>query len=146
MRETNRNHFKAMKNVKKAALSWCDYLKKVERLIKKYPQSTIVVKYEDILINTKKELEKIGLFLETNFIEKNEFTYKIPNRYGDLHTNINKAPILGRINAWESDLSQKEIIRYEQIANVFLSKYNYESLFKNESIFSKMKKVIKNKF
>ena len=131
------------KNVKKAALSWCEYLKKVERLIKKYPQSTTVIKYEDILTNTKKELERIGLFLEANFNEKNDFTYKVPNRYGDLHTNINKAPILSRINAWESDLSEKEIINYEKIANVFLSKYNYEPLFKNESVSSKMKKIIK---
>ena len=46
----------------------------------------------------------------------------------------------------KSDLSEKEIIHYEKVANVFLSKYNYELLFNNESLFSKMKKIIKYKF
>jgi len=131
------------KNVKKAATSWCDYLKKVDSIIEKHPQSTILVKYEDMLLNTKIELERISFFLKTDFIEKNEFSYKIPNRYGELHTNIDKAPILSRINAWERDLSKKDIIRYEKIANTYLSKYNYESLFKNERLSSKIKTFLK---
>jgi hypothetical protein len=134
------------KNVKKAALAWCDYLKKVDRIIEKYPQSTMLVKYEDMLMNTKIELGRIGSFLETDFIEKNEFSYNIPNRYGELHTNIDKAPILSRINAWQRDLSKKDIMRYEKIANIFLLKYNYKSLFKDESLSSKIKTFLKIKY
>ena len=81
----------------------------------------IKVKYEDLIINNKKEIEKILKFLSLKFIKKNK-SYHLPQKYKNIHKNL-------EINNLSNN-SKKYIDKLSFIKNFIIIIFCYHYLLK----------------
>ncbi|MDI3527072.1 MAG: protein-tyrosine sulfotransferase [Tenuifilum sp.] len=86
---------------------WKKNFKESEKLAREIKDSTLIIKYEDLIQSPKNELDKITKRCNIDF-ETSMLDVKVINT-----SDINKKGIQGfdksRINAWESDLGKTEI-------------------------------------
>lgn len=116
-------------NPYKAAKRWCKICRKLREVQNKYPQETISIRYEEMIQDTEQTVDRVSQFLNvTELQELENKTYAIPDRYGELHKNVNKKPLTNRINAWQKSLSAQEIYAFESIAHKELTLAGYSTI------------------
>ena len=103
-----------------AAKQWCEEVDAVNKL-----DGILKIHYEDLILNTGETIDKVLKYLEIDR-ESVESSYEVPERYGELHTNIDKKPDPTRIEAWKEKITPQEILAYELIAQKQLGKEGYE--------------------
>lgn len=112
-----------------SAKDWCFEVTKTNQLLQN-GEKVIKVFYEDLISNSEETVQKILKFLSVKF-EPQADTYKIPERYGELHMNIKKSSDLSKIERWKKELSLKEILLYQAIAGKILKQEGYR-LYKSK--------------
>ncbi|RKY00576.1 MAG: hypothetical protein DRP55_05535 [Spirochaetes bacterium] len=117
----------------KAAKLWVNTMKMAEKA-GRY-NNFINIKYESLLVNPEKELKRIGNFLLgrnidprifLDFSKNNDYSSLIPLSQRHLHLDINKPPLLSKIDEWKKRLNPCEIWLYEMVARDVLSSYSYD--------------------
>ncbi len=92
-------------------------------------ENKITVKYEDLIYNPSKELEKILVPLSINSINNSEDTYYsiLPEIEKQIRKNINKEPDIKKLNNWK-DLSNTNIKFIESITKSLMIENRYKPL------------------
>lgn len=127
-------------NPYKAAREWCKTLNLLKEVKKKYPNETLILSYEEMILTPQKVIKLTSEFLGLAFTEnpnQNDRSYSIPERYGNLHQNVGKKPIDSRINAWQKSLSSKEIYAFESVAYKELLSLGYNVMNNKFMLFIK---------
>lgn len=128
----------------RAAKLWSRYIDIVDTLADQ--NDIIMVKYENLICNTEKELQRIYKFLTGEkctsnkkcAIDTGNYKKKIPRSQIHLHKNVGQVPLKSRINGWKEEISYAERYLYEKVAHNMLKKMGYEL-----TIFEKKSKNIK---
>ncbi|NEN90424.1 MAG: sulfotransferase [Okeania sp. SIO3H1] len=111
-----------------AALEWSKILKLIREVDQNYPGRMAIVQYEQMIQEPEATVKTLCQFLGIKSSETNN-QYSIPDRYGkDLHQNIHKEPLVDRIEAWQQDLSDREILAFEVVSHQDLLLESYELL------------------
>ncbi len=117
----------------------------------KYPKDILSIKYESLLNDTEITIKQItdfmGIEYEKNMLEANgmivpEYT---KHQHALVGTKANKA----RINAWEKNLSRREIELFEYETKNMLNLLGYNTFFedaKKEKIYERIPFIIKYRY
>lgn len=114
-----------------------DVVKGVE-LKQKYVDDVLEVKYEDLVRTPKDSLERICDFLDIKFEEQMLHYYKkthfdFGGYHQKIHKNIHKPLDKDRIDAWKTELNNKEINLIEDITGDLARKFGYKIEIKGNS-------------
>lgn len=103
-------------------------MKNFEAMERDFPAQTLLVPYERIVQKTDHELSEILKFLdaEARPAIAARYSYEVPERYGDLHANIDKKPMGEKIDQWREGLSDLELQAYGGVAGDYMKKYGYD--------------------
>ena len=101
-------------------------------LIKRDPKKSIIIRYEDILNNPKKVLEKIFYFLEfrigqkkiENIIEKNSFDKITDRKRGE--SDDNKFVRKGISGEWKTIFNQEQKSLFSELGEDIIDKLGYQ--------------------
>lgn len=96
-----------------------------------------LIKYEDFMKNKKKCIEEIQMRIALNFgrmSKQGDYADKIPDQIKIIHPNVEKEPIVDRIDSWESQINIIPIKLIEKITGLYMSKFNYVPITKNYNI------------
>lgn len=114
-------------NPYRAAREWCSVMKLMHELYRDHAQDTLIIRYEDLVTDPDQTLNTVFDFLQIAPAQARETRmYQIPDRYGDLHQNIEKKPMPARATAWKNSLSEAEIAAFESVAYQDLLAGGYE--------------------
>lgn len=91
------------------------------------------VRYEDLIMDTEKELRKICEYLElpfdynmNNYLELNEKENFEPIEFLDWKAKLKSLPDKNNIGKYKRILTANEILMFEKITSVNLKRFNYE--------------------
>ncbi|NEQ74548.1 MAG: sulfotransferase [Okeania sp. SIO2C9] len=111
-----------------AALEWSKILKLIREVDQNYPGRMAIVQYEQMIQEPEATINTLCQFIGVKSSETNN-QYSIPDRYGkDLHKNVNQEPLTSRIEAWQQDLSDREILAFEVVSHQDLLLESYDLL------------------
>lgn len=118
-------------DVEKIAHEWCYNNKLIEDKLKKISnKKKITIRYEDLIINFEKSINKIINFLDLtkdekvfNYYKSNSFE---PKEFMQWKKKISKKPDSSNIGRFKNYLTKSEIQSFNLIANEMLSFYNYK--------------------
>ncbi len=115
----------------KAAKKWNKTIRLIRQMEEEIGDDILVIRYEDLIKDTKHYLEMLSYFMGfSGYVQKQkDLAYFVPERYGDLHRNINKSPLVSRIDDWKSKLTKNEIFLYESVAHRQLKDNGYDLWF-----------------
>jgi len=97
-----------------ACARWNTSIEKARKFKDKYGRDKVFeVRYEDLVVNPKKELEKICKFLDINFEQEMLEYYKISGKLGDTklyshHKNVGKPLDRKLAKKWKQELSKTQ--------------------------------------
>jgi hypothetical protein len=76
---------------------------------------TIEIKYEDLLMDKEKTIQRVFEKLDISVFKtgKNTFSALIPEQEKSIHKKVNESLDQKRINAWQSELTKREIYLLE---------------------------------
>ena len=119
-----------------AAESWRKHINLIRKVEKLYPDDVLVIHYESMIKDLLDTLSQISNLLQLSHLEDKrnspaDVAHEIPKRYEHIHKNVNKMPIVSRIDDWKSNLSAEEIDVIEQIAGEELKSEGYRLLMRN---------------
>ncbi|HMP14582.1 MAG TPA: sulfotransferase [Saprospiraceae bacterium] len=111
-----------------AAMKWSNRIKSFHSFLTKYSNRAILLSYEKIIKDELEEMGKVWKFLGITPPPSRSKKGKlnIPPERKHLHPLVNEIPQENRIDAWEKELSKKQIRRFELIAANTLLKHGYE--------------------
>lgn len=119
-------------SAKQAAKKWKESLGIYDYLSKRYPEKVIMVKYEDIILNTKYELNRITTFLDIPFEEaitrQKASQDKDFMRVGKLshHSNLYKPLFKDSINKWKREMDNETIRLVKPQVSAFAAEIGYD--------------------
>ncbi len=122
-------------NIIKSAKGWQSKVEKMEAFKKIYSDLLYTVKYEDLVKEPDKTLDKLLLFLELNNEEKEKtksqsaYSKQIGKSQQDIHKSVSKPPKPSKINKWKQNLVPNQILLYEALAGKSLKKMGYPRLY-----------------
>ena len=105
-----------------------EWLKNADLIHANRNNNAIVTRYEDILGNTAEELMKICEFLEVDYDANMEEYYKYndePKEFLQWKEKTLQKPDLSNINKFSSELSEEEIIAFNNKATMQLKRFKY---------------------
>ena len=121
--------------------------KKVEKILNllKEQKWLYILKYENLILNTEEEIDKLLDFLSVKEKTKDYFDYyeKIPENQKHLHKNLAKPPLKERIFSWEKELSKEEIYIFQKIARDALITLGYKMKEINFNFLKRQKVFLK---
>ena len=131
-----------------AARTWCRFIDIIEKM--PFQNDIVRVKYENLIIQTKIELEKLYNFLfgerytgRDYNIDTVGYYSKIPASQVHLHHNVAKKPLKSRIDGWKDEITYAEGYLYERAAGRMLTQMGYELQYLNKSMSEDDKKELK---
>jgi len=94
-----------------------------------------LVKYEDLVVQPGRELQRIKDFVgvggeEVSLNEK--YAADIPREQKHLHPDVAKAPDPSRIDAWKEELSRRDMYLIQDVCRPYLQTFGYEILPQSE--------------
>ena len=95
------------------------------------PQRVRRVRYEDLVLEPQATLQAICSFLEIDF-EPAMLTgsgFRVPKHAASIHPYVGSAPNAKRIQAWQQELSARQIEIFESVAGQFLTCLGYDLKF-----------------
>lgn len=120
-----------MNNIYSLAYRWKFFNKKIIEQQKKHPNKFLLLKYENLVANSEKEIKQICEFLNIDFDHKMLEFYK--NKSDNLsfwHKNLNSKLNSDNINKWEKELNKKQIAKIDFICNDVANKLGYKEKIK----------------
>lgn len=115
------------------ANEWCENNQKIAFLKKSNPENYLLVKYEDLILNTMETLVRCTSFLNVDFSDqmlnyfKNSDVKKIePIATIDWKRKTMEKPDKNRVKRYLTDLDDKQQKRFLDIAKSSLEEYGYE--------------------
>lgn len=92
-----------------------------------FPEKTIFIKYEDLLIDSEKEISKILSLLGNPELVGEQLNGDfVPDFSKEQHSLVGKTPDISRANAWQTKLSSQEVADFQYYASDALSLLGYE--------------------
>jgi hypothetical protein len=96
------------------------------------------IKYEQLIQNSKKEIQKVCNYLNIEFEEKymdyhKSEASKTTAKSGKMWANVSKPLMKNNYNKFKTQLTKEEIIIFEQVAGEMLLKLGYELVYPQES-------------
>lgn len=114
-------------NPVKTGLLWNRFYTQTSRL---YESSKVLkVHYEDLISNTNQVFE--GIISEVKispfgFLSGDgDFLERLPDHHKLIHGNVDKGPILKRIDAWKQQLSDEEVYMIQEVTKKYLLSAGY---------------------
>lgn len=110
-------------------IEWIKHINTIENLL--HNNNFYSIKYENFIINTEIVLAELLIKLNININSYNkdgDLFSRIPNHQKKMHSNINNIPDTSKINAWQANLSTKDIYIIQKKAEKVLLKYDYKIL------------------
>jgi hypothetical protein len=120
-----RDHFVSIKNVdfelpnvSLVVFKWRLYVKKFRKMMKKYPENYIEIRYEDLVTNPEKEMKKLCSFTGVPFLpeifefhtKKGETEKIYPKKlFNKFHSSLFKKINPDKIGVYKNQLSTKQI-------------------------------------
>lgn len=108
--------------------AWKEATKLIREVERRYPNSTLIVKYEELVQETEAVIKEVLRFLEVRYESSSQtrkLTYNIATRYGQLHENVERPPLAHRIAAWRDELAPDEVRQFETVAKKQLVSEGY---------------------
>lgn len=134
-------------NIPFNATRWVLYNKEALNFYNTNKEKTLLIKYEELVLNYETEIQKIIQFLnispvlESDYLEKGliDFSkYQVPfehqARYEKKYTDLNQPLNSKRLDAWKMQLSEKEIKICDIICSSFAAKIGYHPYQKFKKI------------
>ncbi len=130
-------------NISYNATRWRLYNERANSFYQKNNDKTILIKYEDLLLNNAQVVENLVRFLNispvletTNFEEKQHINldnFKIADKFKDRFTkkysDLNKTLNTDRLSVWKEQLSETEIKQCDAICSPFALELGYDPRF-----------------
>jgi len=92
-----------------------------------FPEKTILIKYEDLLLDSEKEIAKILDLLGNPMLNDNSLNNDfVPEFSKAQHELVGKTPEIDRAEAWKAKLTQQNIADFQYYASDALSTLGYE--------------------
>jgi Sulfotransferase family len=116
-----------MNNLYSLAYRWTYFNRKIIKYQKLFPDKFLLLKYEDLLTNSKFEMNRVCSFLNIEFESKMLDFYK--NKSEDLstwHINLNSKLNTDNINKWANVLESKQLQKIDFICNNVASFLGYK--------------------
>lgn len=112
------------------ARHWVRLVSTIDTVSTDYPEHFLEVKYEDIIINTDRELQRIREFLglhpcRIDTSSQDNYYSKIVKKEQMIHTLVNEEPKIARCNAWKKELPDNYRKLFELIAGNTLKQKGY---------------------
>lgn len=124
---------------------WYNFNKRGLKSMKKHADKILIVKYEDLAIQTDDELNRIADFLQVkNKLKITDIDYEdhiIKNNVNQefkeqLKEKINEQINTSRVDAWKKQLTKKEIEICESVCSKIGIEFGYTSTLPNKTHFS----------
>ena len=98
------------------------------------------IKYENLILNNKRIIKDLLMFLNINNkkVEENNYSDLIPNIESKIHINIDKNINIKNIDKWKNNLLDKEILYIESIAKSEMKMNGYKLINYNNNIFNRI--------
>ncbi|MBD3249363.1 hypothetical protein GF336_04935 [Candidatus Woesearchaeota archaeon] len=123
-------------NVLYGSRRWVNDVRKGIVLKERHPEDVLEIKYEHLVSNPKKELEKICKFLEIKFDENMLKYYKSKKEYREyysrIHSKLSKPVDKKSISKWELKLDKKQVMLIENICGELMEKLGYKRRYKRK--------------
>lgn len=124
------------------ALKWRSWIRHIDSFSEAFPNSIHEVKYEDLLVNTETELNRLRFFMgldrkpapdpKTDGIVYKE---KIPETEKRMHVNLGHGPVRDNIDKWRSNLKKGDVMLFEYLTRRMLVAKGYRPIYiKNNRI------------
>lgn len=108
---------------------WRLRMQLTRQLLKEYPQSSHLVSYENLVLSTEEELQKIMRFLqlplEETQLQTSSTSTAVPEWEMMWKAKAQNLPDHSRVSSWKREASIKDIIKMESIIGNELVDWNY---------------------
>jgi len=135
-------------NVKQAAEWWSEHVRLGYCAGRMLPvEQYMEVRYEDLVLDTEKQLKRLCHFIDEEFEADMLEYYKtsskyIPKSLLNQHYNADVPPAKNRVYAWKNSMSQVDVKIFEQIAEPVLREFGYEVSNQKVNTFALLAKKI----
>lgn len=121
-----------------ASLRWLNDVGEGLRLKDRYGEDLLEIRYEDLVGNPKESLKAVCAFIGVDFEPSILEYHKKGDReysayYKKVHSMLGKSPTTGRIDAWRTSLSKREISLVESLCGETMKELGYEPSEKRRS-------------
>ncbi len=125
-------------NVLYGSRRWINDVKKGIMLKERYPEDVLEIRYEDLVSDTKKELQRICRFLEIGFDKNMLKYYRSKKEYGwyysNIHSKLSKPVDKRSISKWMSKLDKRQVILIENICGELMEKLGYKKRYGRKKV------------
>lgn len=95
------------------AVEWNIFMSHKNKLLKKYPERVLEVKYENLILNSEEEVKRIMMLIEPKFSHSStrpkSYARLIPEKLQHIHKNIDIEAQPSFISKWKNGLSEHEV-------------------------------------
>jgi hypothetical protein len=121
---------------------WSSYNKKIQKLKHRYPNQYLLIKYEDLIINTEKKAQEICSFLEIPYdIKMLSYREDLVERFQQYsmslkgkHTSLMKPIDKTIIEKWKKSLTKPQLKYIHYSTAKMANKLGYELAFEKDTI------------
>lgn len=131
-----------LNNAQALALRWNKYNTPILSIAEEFPSQVMIIRFEDLIINTDTVLKSIGRFLKIDNLEYLLNTEIKENNIFSWNAKIKEKPDHSVIDKWKTELTSKEVFQIEKTCNDMLKKFQYKTInaeYNNSMFFSKLK-------
>ena len=115
------------------AQTWLEAHRAADAVIKRYPQRTLTIRYEDFLADEESVLRKVCVFFGIEFLPEMLDVSHSPeaqqiSRMSALWSNNRFPPIMANIDKYKKALSMNEIAMIEAMTSEYMQCYGYKPM------------------
>jgi len=106
-----KNNKRFLLDINRASKYWCLFSRSIIEFIQKYPEDTILIRYEDFIENPEFELNRVFTFADKTKINNNELRFMLEQlkcsatNHPEKYSGISKKPL----NRWSSEMKKHEV-------------------------------------
>jgi len=114
-------------NIYSAAQIWKQETLIIENVIRKFKENCVIVRYENLLLHTRDELDRICKFINIEFHDIMLEFYKAKTLFNVKESNKNVFKKINPdfIHKWQHELTSFQINVFESVCKDLLCRYNY---------------------
>ena len=113
-------------NTSALAYRWKKYNEEILKNSKRWPEKFAILRYEDLLENTERELERICSFLEIDFDPVMLNFYKNQKDVPEWHRNITKPLNESHLCLWKNEMERGDVIKSDYVCRDLSKYFGYE--------------------
>lgn len=120
-----------MSNLYSLAYRWSFFNRKILKYQKLYPDKFLLLKYENLLVDSENEIERACNFLNIDFeVEMLDFHKNKSENLSSWHKNLNSRLNIDNTNKWENSLNSNQLSKIDFICNDIASLLAYKEKIK----------------